>query len=330
MGYFKNLEELLSEHYPEENYIVNKLIPSNSVNIVSGEPRAFKTYFLLHLALCTASGEPLFGNSDFSTQQAAVGYVDLENGDRLLQRRLLQLGATANLPIYFTSDRGFKLTKGNVESMVYACANDGIRLLIIDGLRAAHDMDENSAQDMNRVMNFLRIIADSGVAVIAIQHNRKPGANSFANASHQVRGSTALIAATDTALSISRRNLTLTLEQTKQRYDLELKPFKVAINIEEGTDSFKFDYIGSEKPAVNNNQRLRVGTIALLKQYEQLSQTELLGCLRNERKLDTNEHKLREAIREWLSEGWLVKSPGRGKTKLYSLNAEASDELKDE
>ena len=79
----KQLDELMSQDYPDQEYIVDRLVPASSITILSGQSRSFKTYTLLDMALCVASGRPLFGQ--FATQETGILIIDEENGERLLQ-----------------------------------------------------------------------------------------------------------------------------------------------------------------------------------------------------------------------------------------------------
>ena len=98
----KPIDELMGQYYPEQEYIVDRLIPDASITILSGTSRSFKTYTLLEIAISVAKGEPLFGQ--FETLHGGVLVIDEENGERLLQKRLYQLGATVDLPIYKVVD----------------------------------------------------------------------------------------------------------------------------------------------------------------------------------------------------------------------------------
>lgn len=312
----KPLDQLMGQYYPEQEYIVDRLIPDASITILSGTSRSFKTYALLEIALSVARGEPLFGQ--FSSQQSGVLVIDEENGERLLQKRLYQLGATVDLPIHFVALQGFQLDDKHIDAALLACEARNIKLVIIDALIRIHDADENSAREMSKVFRKLRRFTEADVAVLVTQHNRKQGANN-SGSSNEMRGSSDILAAVDSHIGVIRKDKWyLYFDQTKQRYDVELDPFEVKVSVDEM--EFRFEYLGAVKSKIDKSEILRSAVIKLLSQNKQLRQKDLLEELE---KLDikTNEHTLRGLLNRWVAEG-LIAPPvaGAGNTKLYSLS----------
>lgn len=322
MDPIKKIDELMGQHFPEQEYIVDRLVPDGSITILSGASGSFKTYSLLQIAIAVASGKPLF--EQYQTQQTGVLIIDEENGERLMQKRLYQLGATADLPIWFTPSMGFELTEENIDNVLLSCLTYDLKLVIIDSLIRVHSADENSAREMAKVFKLLRKFTEQGVAVLVTQHNRKPGANS-GGAGNEMRGSTDIRAAIDSHIGVTRKNKWyLTFDQTKQRYDVELDPFKVKVNAD--NDSFTFEYLGTLTAEANTAEQLYAAVTDLLAEHEQLSQKELLAKLADT-EAKTNEHTLRELLKQWVAEGVLPQpKPGVGKTKHYHLEAEVSSE----
>ncbi len=318
----KQLDELMSQDYPDQEYIVDRLVPASSITILSGQSRSFKTYTLLDMALCVASGRPLFGQ--FATQETGVLIIDEENGERLLQKRLKQLNAAENLPIYITSFGGFHLDDKHIEEVLGFCAENNIGLIIIDALIRVHGADENSAKDMSKVFQKLRAFTKQDVAVLVTQHHRKMGANGDMGAGNNLRGSSDILAAIDSHIGVNRKdNLYLTFTQDKQRYDVELDPFQVKVNVDDG--GFSFEYLGlSNKPA-DKSAALYSAVIELLAEYDELLQGELLERLM-ERGIATNEHELRKLLGRWVAEGALPQPKrGRGTSKLFWLKDDSDE-----
>lgn len=315
MDNFKTIDELLGQDYPEQEYVVDRLIPASSITILSGQSRSFKTYTLLEIALSTAKGEPLFGQ--FNTQKTGILVIDEENGERLLQKRLYQLGATANLPIYFTALQGFQLDDKHIKSTIKACEARGVGLVIIDALIRIHDADENSARDMSKVFRKLRRFTEANIAVLVTQHNRKQGTVN-GGSGNEMRGSSDILAAIDCHIGVIRKDKWyLYFDQTKQRYDVELDPFEVKVSADEM--SFRFEYLGAFKSVVDKAEILKMAVIELLTKHKQLKQKDLLEEL-VKLNIQTNEHILRGMLRRWVSEGLLAPPlAGVGNTKLYTL-----------
>jgi hypothetical protein len=311
------LDQLLHKSFPEQVWAVDGLVPAAAFTILAGPPASYKTAVLLHTALSVAKGEPLFGQ--FATRQSGVLIIDEENGERLLHQRLKQLGAMANLPIWFTPRKGFIVNKENVDNVLLSCQTYGIKLLIIDSLIRIHGSDENSAGEMAEVFKKLRCFTDNGITILMTHHNRKPGI-AF-NGASEMRGSSEILAAVDSHIGLSRKRSKLTFTQTKQRYAKELEPF--AVQVVEDDDNFSFAYAGAAKE--NNSKLITDAVMKLLGEHERLFQKELLKRL-EEQSVKTNEHKLRELMKDLVEDGAVLETAGSGKTKYYSLNSVVSDD----
>lgn len=313
------LEELMWKHFPEQTWLVEGLIPSSAITILSGPPASYKTSVLLDTALAITQGRPLFGH--YKTDKTNVLVVDEESGERLLQQRMFQLSATADMPIYFYSLKGFRLNEDSVEQLILRCQNHDIRLVIFDSLVRIHSLDENSAGDMAEVFKYLRRLAAASITVIITHHNRKPGM--VRSGANEMRGSSDILASVDCHIALSRNDSTLTFQQTKQRYARELKPFEVLV--EDSDDNIAFSYVGDVKPKVDREKILQDAIVALLSSGEKMFQKQILTTL-SERGVKTNEHKLRQVLLEMVADGRIIETAGAGKTKYYSLSGEDSNE----
>ena len=95
-----SLATLLEEQDNEPQYLVSSILPMGGVCILGGEPGAGKTWVVLTLARDVASGKPFLGK--FPTELGAVLIIDEESGRNRLRKRMLLLGATKNLPVFFS------------------------------------------------------------------------------------------------------------------------------------------------------------------------------------------------------------------------------------
>lgn len=318
----KKLDALMAIQFPEQEYLIDRLIPESSITILSGTSGSYKTYTLLQMAISVASNTQLF--EQFNTRQTGVLIVDEENGERLMQKRLLQLNADSDLPIYFTPKTGFKLEEEMINSLISQCKSHNIGLVIIDSLVRVHNADENSSREMAKVYEKVRRFTQEGIAVLITHHNRKQGAFS-GNAGAEMRGTSENLAAVDCHIGVvARKETYLRFEQTKQRYAKNLGKFEVKI-ISNDND-FKFEYLGGIENTPDKSDLLLTSTISLLKVNEELSQKDILAKL-EEAGVKTNEHTLRNLLALWIKEGVLLPpSAGLGKTKIYRLAGEVSDE----
>lgn len=329
----KTVDELMAHSYPPTTYLVDRLIPTESITILSGQSRSFKTYTLLDIAIAVASHKPLFEH--FATTQADVLIINEEDGERLLQQRFQQLGLAknSNLPIQISALNGFKLNDETVEETIRLCG-DNVKLIIIDSLIRVHNADENSAGQMAKVFAQLRKFTKAGIAVLITQHHRKGNQHSTGGAS-EMRGSTDILAAVDSHVAVRRENYSLTFSQEKQRYARELDPFKLNVIADEDengdTSSFKFEYNGTTLKR-DRSSVLAPIAIATLEEYGELTAGNFLKLMKIEaakESLRLNEHSFRDLLEEWIQTGYLPapeQEPGKGNTQLYKNWEKASDE----
>jgi archaellum biogenesis ATPase FlaH len=317
----KEIGQLMAKDFPDQEYIVDRLIPASSIAILSGQSRSFKTYTLLEIALAAAKGEPLFGQ--FNTQKTGVLIIDEENGERLMQKRLKQLHAAEDLPIYVSSFGGFQLDDSHIDQVLDFCSENNIGLVIIDALIRVHGADENSARDMSKVFQKLRSFTKKDVAILVTQHHRKMGTMNT-GAGNEMRGSSDILAAVDSHVGVSRKEkFYLTFTQEKQRYDVELDPFQVKVNVDE--DNFSFEYLGVFRRPPEKSAILLPAVVDLLTEHKQLRQIDLLEKL-TERSVATNEHDLRKLLNRWVAEGALPQpTKGRGSSKYYWLEEQPDE-----
>ena len=325
MNNSKTIDQLMAHNYPATTYLVDRLIPTESITILSGASRSYKTYALLDIAIAIASHKPLFQH--FDTTQANVLIINEEDGERLLQQRFRQLGIEkdAGLLIRISALTDFKLTDDKVKTTVQFCKDNAITLVIIDSLIRVHSSDENSATEMSKVFSQLRKFTKAGIAVLVTQHNRKTTQNSTGGAS-EMRGSSDILAAVDSHIGVKRDNkdrFYLTFTQEKQRYDVELDPFQMKFNASEPV--FKFEYLGELGKQPDKSTTLYTVVCTLLSEYNELTIEELLDKIKD-KGVSTYRKELRDLLKRWISEDALPEPRrGSGKTKNYWIESQNNE-----
>ena len=310
------IRELLDLEFPEQKWIVDKLVPASALTLYTGAQASYKSWSLLHMALCVAEGEPVFGH--FKTEKVGVLIVDNEDKLWQFQDRLNKLGASSNMSVYFSKDRNFDIKDNDkVKRLLRECIARDIKVVVMDSLRRIHDGDENSSKEMSAVFRQIDKFIDKGIAVIATQHMRKEGKGNY-GISQAVRGSSDIMAAPDSHLSVKRRGRQLTIHQTKQRFAEEIRPFEVEVRGIE-SDSLTFEYVGNlelDEDAGDNDLKVEIANV--LAEYSQLNQQDLLAKL-TENKTEIGEHKLRDLLNAMIRDGDVNYKKGKRREKLYFL-----------
>lgn len=317
----KTIDELMAHDYPPTTYLVDRLIPTESITILSGASRNFKTYTLLDIAISVASQLPLFEH--FETTQANVLIINEEDGERLLQDRFHQLGIDKDdgLPIHISALSDFKIEDKQVERTIAFCKEKAVSLIIIDSLIRVHSADENVAGQMAKVFAQLRKFTKAGIAVLVTQHHRK-GKQDGAGGANEMRGSSDILAAVDSHVAVTRKDTYyLTFTQEKQRYDIELDPFQVKVHIDD--DSFRFEYLATQSKPVDKATTLYTIVCDLLGEHGEIAKGQFVTMIR-EKGVKTYRQEMDDLLERWVTEKQLP--PPRivnGNTHLYRL--EVSD-----
>ncbi len=202
------------------NYTVKGWLDRDAVSVLYGESNTGKTFLALDMALHVAAGERWHGSR---VRRAPVVYVATEGGGGL-GNRLAALKADS--PSLTDKAHGrFRILAEAVDLFDGACGL-GVRdilneigglierpgLIVIDTLsRAMGTGDENSAADMARLIRAVdEIRRATGAHIMLVHHVGKDGAKG-------ARGSSALRAAVDTEIALTRSGEVATARATKQR-----------------------------------------------------------------------------------------------------------------
>jgi len=265
--------DLLHEEFPPEVWIVDQLIPDKSVTILSGSPGSFKTWLYMEIAVKVAKGQPAFGN--FNTKQTGVLVIDEESGRPRLQKRFKQLGAIDNLPIHLLSRVGYKMSQLYADGIAEKAIELGAGLVIFDSLTRfmGEKVDENASGDMAKLMDYYRQLADSGLSVLILHHNRKDGTGGF-NPAQSLRGSSDILAAVDCHIAVNRTGQSdkVKLVQTKNRDVWEPTPFELRFY----ENASEFEYVGSDKTAAEKHRELLDKVVETVTSYSGLTKTQLI------------------------------------------------------
>ncbi|HYH75810.1 MAG TPA: AAA family ATPase, partial [Candidatus Saccharimonadales bacterium] len=238
----RQLKDLLATTFPPEIWLVESLIPDEGVTILSGSPGSFKTWLYMEIAVKVSTGSLALGH--FPTKQTGVLIIDEESGERRMQKRFKQLAAKGDMPIHFTSRVGYKMSKAYAETIVSKADELKAGLVIFDSFTRFNGADENASGDMATLMDCYHQLADAGLAVLILHHNRK-GTAGPSNPAAEMRGSSDILAAADCHIAVSRvgQSEFVRLTQTKNRDIWEPQPFELRFH----ENAAEFEYVGTGK-----------------------------------------------------------------------------------
>lgn len=311
-----SLDGLLDKEFPPITWLVERLVPAGCITMVAGYTTSFKTWLILDMAICMATGTNLL--DQFPTTQSKILIIDEESGESMLKKRFLLMTQKRGLDIRILSYKGFE-AKHSKEVVKYCLDND-IKVVILDSLIRSHSGDENSSGEMAKVSKHLTEFKKNDIALIFIHHNRKSGKGG-SNPREDARGSSEILGSVDSAISVElvagKRQIRIT--QTKSRLDEEVSPFLIGLP-ENGSPMFKFEYLGpcETKETKSKSQIAGERIIELFKSNDnqELCQREIVEAIRP---LGVGESSIKEAIKSLAAENIIRTRQGQGNSQQHSL-----------
>jgi RecA-family ATPase len=219
----KNLPHI-SELTIEMEWLVDDLIPLESVVMLSGESGCGKSTLALALASAVAHGERFLGRA---SKQRHVLIVDKENGPRVYRERFKRMHIDENEYMHIWGLWQTPEPKGPAAEEIAKFVDEERPLIIFDSLVAFHEGSESDADDTRDYMDRFRRLASLGATVIVIHHTGK-GQNT-----KEYRGSSDIKASVDVAYLLKSNDpdvlRSLELSCFKSREGV-LEPVKIEVN----------------------------------------------------------------------------------------------------
>ena len=295
-----NYRNLMEKEFPPRKWLIQDLIPESSFVIMAGQPRSYKTFIMLEMALSVAKGERLF--NAFHTEQAGVLILDEESGDQMLQERFKALNApTDSLPIHFISLANRKMDENYAKEIIDICKSNGIKFVIVDCLTRFFQGNENDSGDMSKSLSNFKRISEQGISCVVIHHERKRGYQ-LGSSADAMRGSSDLLASCDVQLSIEREGLsgTINIVQNKNRYCKEIKPIAIAVH-EADDEHVSFEYSGQVKSKEDKHEFNKQIVLQFIRDNAGCNKSEIERALQ-EYDSKLSQAKIRKCIAELLAE----------------------------
>ncbi len=250
-------KELCLKELPPLVWLVDGLIPSKGVVFLGGKRGTMKTWIALELAKALSEGGRLFGH--FQASKLNVIFLDAENGESQIQRRLRMLFGVIPLPenIRFAFFPKIKLDEdaSQLEELLSEYPNS---VVIVDSFRRVLGVDENDARAINNVFvhKIRPLIEEHGATFILLHHLRKGMGKGVSDHLDEMRGSSELVNYADAVLLIERlrsETNSIVMRHAKSRTGLELAPCKIEVQSDD--EHFKFAYVGSFEDAINQPEK---------------------------------------------------------------------------
>lgn len=184
---------------PPLPWLVEDLLPQADIAMVYGPSGSGKTFWALDLALTIASGRTW---CERDTVSGPVAWVAAEAAGSLRTRAKAYAAVhnidLRNADLHVTGETPDMANPTVVQALITACAAVNPVLVVIDTLAAASGgSNENSGEDMNRILAACRAMhAATGALVLLVHHSGK-------DAARGARGWSGIKAAMDTEIEIA-------------------------------------------------------------------------------------------------------------------------------
>jgi predicted ATP-dependent serine protease len=219
----KNLPRV-SDLTVQMEWLVDDLIPLESVVMLSGESGSGKSTLALALASAVSHGGLFLGRA---SKQSHVLIIDKENGPRIYRERFNRLRIDENEYMHIWGPWCEPQPRGPDTTEVKNFAKEESPLIIFDSLVAFNEGSEQDADDIRDCMDRFRRLASLGATVLVIHHTGK-GENT-----KEYRGSSDIKASVDVAYLLKSNNPTvlhsLELSCFKSREGV-IEPLKIEVN----------------------------------------------------------------------------------------------------
>ena len=210
------------------------LILAGFTTLLVGKPGLGKTWLALQLLHSVARGKPWLG---IPTRKTRCGFISLELTTFFVQARVRAItqGETGGLDDVVTVARPdlagpVDLSKPEQADGILAwCRDQRLELVIIDAFSRTFHGDENGSKEVAEVLANLERIAQAGIAVVVIHHERKgmAGAKRPDDDLDALRGSSRLQSDPVTVLRLKRCRNGLVLVRAKANHATEADPKEV-------------------------------------------------------------------------------------------------------
>jgi len=256
---FKSIAAYAATPPPEVVWIIDGLLPANSVSVWHGLPGSLKTQLLLDMAGCVATGDDWLPRRQgaeegytFKTTKTKVLWANFDMAEPDMHARAAALYRTrphtcdGDLQVVSLPNPWLDLSKAiATQSLAELIAAQGFGLVFIDNLSNAKGkavMVDETIGDL--MMNLRRLSAAANCSVCLVHHETKNGAGKTAQ--ERMFGGVQLAGAVELGMSIQREQGSdrVTLQASKQRNHLTTTSFAAEHTYQQmpngQLDSFRF------------------------------------------------------------------------------------------
>jgi RecA-family ATPase len=204
---------------PEERrWLIEGLWADQAVGVVGGEPKSFKSFLALDMAVAVAGGSPCLRRYHVPRPGRVLLFA-AEDALHVVRRRIVGICTVAgrrieDLDLQVITAPALRLDlEGDRQRLDRTVAALRPKLLVLDPFVRLHRIDENASGDVAPLLAFLRTLQRTYELAVAIVHHARKGA-AAQRAGQALRGSSEFHAWGDSNLYLRRteEHIQLTIE----------------------------------------------------------------------------------------------------------------------
>jgi hypothetical protein len=187
-------------------WLIEHLWPDSAVGVIGGQPKSWKSWLGLELAVAVASGTPCLGRYACARPGPALVYL-AEDALRDVRARIECLARSRrlsleHLDLKVIAEPVLRLDQEHDRRRLQdTVAEVRPRLLVLDPLVRLHALDENSSQEVSALLSYLRALQrEHDVAIALVHHTSK---RAHARHGQALRGTGDIHAWTDVGLYLT-------------------------------------------------------------------------------------------------------------------------------
>jgi hypothetical protein len=229
----KKASALVAERMSLPPELVEGLLHRGSTMVYGGGSKTNKTFAMMDLAVSVASGSSWWG---LKTSQGRVLYMEFELQQAFFRERLDKIANAKGIPMGALDEidvwnlRGHATDLSSItEEIIMRIKDTPYSLIVIDPIyKVLGERDENSAGDINSLMNELDKIAVASNAAIVVGHHFSKGNQAGKESMDRISGSGVFGRSPDAIVIITKHEQqdVYTVETTLRNHK-SLEPFCV-------------------------------------------------------------------------------------------------------
>jgi hypothetical protein len=192
-------------------WLINQLWTAQAVGIIGGNPKSYKTWLALEMAVAVASGSACLDSFAVPSAGPVLLYA-AEDSASALRLRLESLTHHHGIPLAYLDMRvitadSLRLDRtADQERLAATLLLHRPALLILDPLVRLHAIDENAAGEIAALLGYLRALQRQSGSAIALVHHARKNIAAHGGAGYSLRGSSDLYAWVDSFLYLRRHH----------------------------------------------------------------------------------------------------------------------------